>query len=160
MTQTQTLKRYNQFGIFIFEIFNGDSNSTIDSFAQIASTVNQNIDLHFASPDITVIAEPERFYVESAYTLACQIHSKREVHRNDKFDCIMYYINDGVYGSMSNYLYQRIITSIKTSYPKTLKPAHGEAMKSVIFGPTCDAVDVVSTRFDFRLIQKYIVEEE
>lgn len=34
-------------------------------FTQIASIVNHSIDLHFPSPDVTIIAEPGRFYVSS-----------------------------------------------------------------------------------------------
>lgn len=56
-----------------------------------------------------IIAEPGRFFVASAFTLATAIHSKRSV-RNDKMSPNsvtnnMYYINDGVYGSFNCILY-------------------------------------------------------
>lgn len=116
-------------------------------FKQIASIVNHSIDLHFPLPDVTIIAEPGRFYVSSAYTLACRVHSKREVRQNGKFNSVMYYINDGVYGSFNCNLYDH-----KIVYPITLKPANEELFKSSIWGPTCDALDQVCT-----LYIKYII---
>lgn len=55
-----------------------------------------------------MIAEPGRFYVASAFTLATSIHSKRSVRGNENSNAIthnMYYINDGVYGSFNCLLY-------------------------------------------------------
>lgn len=105
--------------------------------------MNHSVDVHFPSRDIRIIAEPGRFYVESAYTVACQVHSKREIFHNNEFDCIMYYLNDGVFGSLSNYLYQKIETGLKLSYPITLKAENEEVFKSIIWGPTCDSFDQV-----------------
>ncbi|XP_031640445.1 ornithine decarboxylase 1-like isoform X2 [Contarinia nasturtii] len=115
--------------------FPGDRDTDIK---EIASIVNHNVDLLFPSPDVTIIAEPGRFYVSSAYTLACQVHSKRVVRQNGKFDSVMYYINDGVYGSFNCNLYDH-----KIVHPTTLKSADEELFKSSIWGPTCDALDQV-----------------
>lgn len=101
--------------------------------------MNHSIAIHFPSPDITIIAEPGRFYVSSAYTLACRVHSKREVRLNGKFNTMMYYINDGVYGSFNCNLYDH-----KIVYPLTLKSGNEELFKSSIWGPTCDALDQVT----------------
>lgn len=57
--------------------------------------MNSTIDLCFPSPDITIIAEPGRYFVTSAFTLACPIHSKRNVYQNGKLLSSMYYISDG-----------------------------------------------------------------
>lgn len=83
---------------------------------QIATVVNSAIDEYFASPDYLIIAEPGRFYVSSAYTLACRIHSKREISRNGVVEHVKYYINDGVYGSFNCQLYDH-----KIVFPKMLK---------------------------------------
>uniref|UniRef100_A0A6P7GGV8 Ornithine decarboxylase 1-like n=1 Tax=Diabrotica virgifera virgifera TaxID=50390 RepID=A0A6P7GGV8_DIAVI len=72
---------------------------------QIAEIVNLALDNYFPDPSIDVIAEPGRFYVSSAFTLVCNIHSIRNVNKinddggNDVHR--MYYINDGVYGSFN-----------------------------------------------------------
>lgn len=85
-------------------------------YFQIAAIINISLDMHFASPNITIIAEPGRFFVSSAYTLACRIHSKREVYRNGDLQNAMYFINDGVYGSFNCNLYDH-----KIVHPVTLK---------------------------------------
>lgn len=74
----------------------------------------------------------------SAYTLACRVHSKREVRQNGKFLSTMYYINDGVYGSFNCSLYDH-----KVVHPITLKSSDLELFRSSVWGPTCDALDVV-----------------
>lgn len=114
-----------------------------------------------------VIAEPGRYYVSSAYTLACHVHSKRDVRRGGKLKSTMYYLNDGVYGSFNCQLYDH-----KIVYPLTLKPdTEGifiesslfsqvlsiklqfyvfifflctEKFPSSLWGPSCDALDCVS----------------
>ena len=63
---------------------------------QLANIVNDAIqDL---DPSIRVISEPGRYYVESAFTVASFLHSKRIVHKNGKF-MRMYYANIGTYNS-------------------------------------------------------------
>lgn len=94
--------------------------------------------MHFPSEDVTIIAEPGRFYVSSAYTLACRIHSKRDVRVNGKLISTMYFINDGVYGSFNCNLYDH-----KVARPLTLKAPNDKLFKSSIWGPTCDALDQV-----------------
>jgi ornithine decarboxylase len=73
---------------------------------QIAEVVNSALDEYFPDPEcVRVIAEPGRFYVASAFILATNIHSKREVFNGEDVAHIMYYINDGVYGSFNALLY-------------------------------------------------------
>jgi len=118
--------------------FPGDKFTTID---QIAAVVNSAIDTYFSSPDYVIIAEPGRFYVSSAYTLSCRVHSKRDVCRNGNIEHVKYFINDGVYGSFNCQLYDH-----KIVYPKVLKETSGDELlySSSIWGPTCDALDQIS----------------
>jgi len=68
--------------------------------------VNKSVERHFADERVEIIAEPGRFFVAAAYTLVCKIHAKREVRNAaGKLDTIMYYLNDGVYGSFNCILY-------------------------------------------------------
>nr|AIZ03430.1 ornithine decarboxylase [Mayetiola destructor] len=115
--------------------FPGDKNTHIN---EIASIVNTSLDLYFPSSDVIVIAEPGRFYVASAYTLACRVHSKREIRKDGKSESMMYFINDGVYGSFNCQLYDHKIVK-----PITLKPSNDGLFKSSIWGPTCDALDQI-----------------
>jgi ornithine decarboxylase len=65
--------------------------------------VNAALDDYFPpSMGVQVIAEPGRYYVASAYTLATLVHSKRDT---------MYYINDGVYGSFNCILYDHAVVT-------------------------------------------------
>lgn len=87
-----------------------------------------------------IIAEPGRFYVASAFTLATAIHSKRSVRTDsDTVTHIMYYINDGVYGSFNCLLYDHQHVT-----PLPLRSSHGKMIPSSIWGPTCDGLDQVA----------------
>lgn len=119
----------------------GVRGSSIDKIADI---VNDALDQYFPDPSIRVIAEPGRFYVSSAYTLACSIHSIRSIiqegeHGNTSKTHKMYYINDGVYGSFNCILYDhQVVKPIPLyEYPGTKK------YSSSIWGPTCDGLDQV-----------------
>lgn len=105
---------------------------------QISSIINESLNSYFPSQDIKIIAEPGRFYVASAFTLVCQVHSVREIRRDGLLESMMYYINDGVYGSFnSNIIFHKSIN------PITLKESNEEVFKTTIWGPTCDSNDKV-----------------
>jgi len=97
---------------------------TEDYFTEIASAVNKAFEEHFPNDEsVRIIAEPGRYYVASAYTLATNviarrdmIDSGREIHVHEHRVIYlfsietgetkhMYYINDGVYGSFNCVLY-------------------------------------------------------
>lgn len=88
---------------------------------------------------VKIIAEPGQYYVSSAYTLACQVHSKRKIFENGKVKKIMYFINDGVYGSFSLQLHAHMHLN-----PITLKSSNEQLFDSSIWGPTCDSHDLVN----------------
>ncbi|KAL7378311.1 hypothetical protein ABVT39_011590 [Epinephelus coioides] len=81
-------------------------------FEEFSEVINGALD-EFFPPDsgVQIIAEPGRYYVESAFTLAASViakrvilddtdqHSEAEENRPDRM--MMYYINDGVYGSLN-----------------------------------------------------------
>lgn len=87
---------------------------------------------------VKIIAEPGQYYVTSAYTLACQVHSKRKIIENGQFKSIMYFINDGVFGSFNSQLHAYIHFN-----PITLKSSNEELFNSSIWGQTCDSHDEV-----------------
>ncbi|XP_015113581.1 ornithine decarboxylase [Diachasma alloeum] len=117
----------------------GDKGTCI---GKIADVVNSALSEYFPNDDVHIIAEPGRFYVASAFTLATSIHSKRSV-RTDKMSPNsvthnMYYINDGVYGSFNCLLYDHQHVT-----PIPLKSGCGKMIPSSIWGPTCDGLDQV-----------------
>lgn len=117
--------------------FPGMQNSTLD---EIAKHVNSSLDEHFPEGcGIKVIAEPGRYVVASAFTLATNIIAKREVcDDNDTHLSTMYYINDGVYGSFNCTLYDH-----QEVYPMLLEETHESHMPCSVWGPTCDGLDQV-----------------
>lgn len=119
----------------------GNHGSSIEKIAEI---INLALDDYFPDPSVQIIAEPGRYYVCSAFTLACNVHSIRTVNRNDSNGNenkthYMYYINDGVYGSFNNILYdhQVVVAQPIKEY------ADSKLHSSSIWGPTCDGLDQV-----------------
>ncbi|CAH0384449.1 unnamed protein product [Bemisia tabaci] len=116
--------------------FPGDSSSSID---RIADIINLALEDYFPpQTNIEIIAEPGRFYVASAFTLATNIHSKREIYSTDKeLLHTMYYINDGIYGSFNCILFDHY-----TPTPIPLTDSKSDQVFSCsLWGPTCDALD-------------------
>uniref|UniRef100_A0A1B6GPX0 ornithine decarboxylase n=1 Tax=Cuerna arida TaxID=1464854 RepID=A0A1B6GPX0_9HEMI len=111
---------------------------------EIAKIVNKTLEEEFADESLQIIAEPGRYFVTSAYTLACQIYSKKELGSNESRmnrNHIMYYINDGVYGSFNCILFDhRKITPIIFDQKYH---CHSNLVDSSIWGPTCDGLDRV-----------------
>ncbi|XP_028430899.1 ornithine decarboxylase-like, partial [Perca flavescens] len=83
-----------------------------EKFEEFSEVINGALD-EFFPPDsgVQIIAEPGRYYVESAFTLAANVIGKRIVsddvdehsdgEENSPGRMMMYYLNDGVFGSLS-----------------------------------------------------------
>ena len=104
-------------------------------FSELAKTLNTEFDRLFP-PEVEIVAEPGRFLVATAATLVVEIIGKAV--RNGK-QC--YYVNDGVYGSYSGVLFDHC-----QYHFRSLKK--GPTQIASVFGPTCDALDVVSVAED------------
>lgn len=123
----------------------GDNNA---AFAVLADVINSALDEHFPTDDVRIIAEPGRYFVGSAFTLATNIHSKREI-RSPSGDVtnVMYYINDGVYGSFNAKLYEdAVFHGVPLSAPNT------KLVCSSVWGPTCDGIDKVEDNVNLPLM--------
>lgn len=111
--------------------FVGDSFSRIDEFS---SSVNDSLDKYFPSdefPELKVIAEPGRYFVASAFTLAVSIHSRKVSGFADgKIRDVMYYTNEGIY---SNFFYS--IVGKEIFEPEMLKENQSsDKFKSILWG--------------------------
>ncbi|CAG2054520.1 unnamed protein product, partial [Timema podura] len=120
----------------------GYPGNTGTSFDKIADVINLALEEFFPDPSVKVIAEPGRFFVASAFALATNIHSKREVRNNDEKDGsvthVMYYINDGVFGA-----FNCVANPNNHPVPIPLKSHDGKLTPSSIWGPTCNSLDQV-----------------
>lgn len=120
--------------------FPGDNDKNIDEVSRI---VNQSLETHFSDKNVRVIAEPGRFYVASAFTLVTNIQSKKNIYDGitDQINHVMYYLNDGVYGSFNCMLYDhKLVEPIFLNKPSNEEKQYS----STIWGPTCDAFDQIA----------------
>ncbi|XP_076834815.1 ornithine decarboxylase [Brachyhypopomus gauderio] len=118
-------------------------------FEEITAVINTALDKYFsADSGVKIIAEPGRYYVASAYTLAVSIIAKKVIMKeqfgSDEEDdettdrTLMYYVNDGVYGSFNCILFDH--AHVMPVLHK--KPKPDERMYPCsIWGPTCDGLD-------------------
>ncbi len=105
--------------------------STVKPLKELAKIINTEINRLFP-PNIQVLAEPGRFLVASAGYAVSKIIGKAV--RDGKTS---YYINDGVYHTYSGVIFDHCKYPIR-SFKK------GPTSLCSVFGPTCDALDVVS----------------
>jgi len=118
-----------------------------DNFEEIAAVLGPAVDKYFP-PSIRVIAEPGRYYVESAFTIATHVIARRSVQDVEQ-PSYMLYLNDGVYGNFSGILFDH-----QNPVPKVLRrgseyfynstPKDVQLTKYSIWGPTCDGIDCIS----------------
>ena len=105
--------------------------ATVKPFRDLAKVINSEIDRLFPK-DIEILAEPGRFMVATAGTAVSRVVGKAI---RDGKPC--YYINDGVYHTYSGVIFDHLHYPIK-AFKK------GPTQLSAVFGPTCDALDVIS----------------
>ncbi|XP_069462076.1 ornithine decarboxylase isoform X2 [Ambystoma mexicanum] len=124
-------------------------------FEEITAVINPALDKYFpAGSGVKIIAEPGRYYVASSFTLAVNIIAKKVMFNellgsdedggsDDK--TLMYYVNDGVYGSFNCILYDH--AHVNPVLQKRPKPEERHYCSS-IWGPTCDGLDRIVERTD------------
>ena len=111
-------------------------------FEDIAENINKAIDDFYAdeveNKTIQFISEPGRYFAQKTHTLVLNVIGKKKVFENGE-DIIIYYLNDGIYGSF-NCIY------FDYSHPIILpfNERDGQLCKSRIFGPTCDSIDLIA----------------
>src|SRR5271165_1212383 len=111
--------------------FPAQYDDTVPAFKSLARTISSEIDRLFPRP-LEILAEPGRFLVASAATAISKIIGKAV--RGGK---LCYYIDDGVYHTFSGVIFDHCIYHLKAF-------KRGPTQICSVFGPTCDALDVVS----------------
>ncbi|XP_068587670.1 ornithine decarboxylase-like isoform X2 [Cebidichthys violaceus] len=124
------------------------------AFEEFSEVINGALEELFP-PDsgVQIIAEPGRYYVDSAFTLAANVIAKRVIaddmdeHNDGKDNCpdrtMMYYLNDGVYGSLSCLINDAAHTKVEPYLNRVVESSE-QRYRSVIWGPTCDSFDKVT----------------
>ncbi|KAL7379180.1 hypothetical protein ABVT39_023951 [Epinephelus coioides] len=124
------------------------------SFEEFSEVINGALDEFFPSDSgVKIIAEPGRFYMESVFTLAMNVIAKRVVsedmdgHDDGEEDSpdrmMMYYLNDGMYGSISCVTYDAAHNNLEP-YPHRAVESSERRYRSVLFGPTCNSNDKIT----------------
>lgn len=117
----------------------GETNAAL--FENICVTVNKGITDFFNDvPDLKVMAEPGRYFVQSSHTLVVNVIGKNiRLNPETKAQEFLYYMNDGVYGSFNCIFFDH-------QRPEILpynESHEDKKYKSIIFGRTCDSIDVI-----------------
>jgi ornithine decarboxylase len=112
-------------------------------FEDIARRINDGIQDFFGEDiekkTIQFIAEPGRYFVQKSHTLVLNIIGKKISINEDGEKIIIYYLNDGVYGSFNCIFFDHQKPVILP-----FNERDGKQYKSKIFGGTCDSLDVIS----------------
>lgn len=118
------------------------------SFARAAAAINEALEHHFPPGcGVDIIGEPGRFFAEAPVTLATHVFGTR-FRGSGPGRAADYWINDGIYGSMNCLLFDHAeLTAhpLATATRDRVAAADGgqKLMRSTVFGPTCDGLDVV-----------------
>lgn len=131
--------------------FPGQQSSKI-TFDEICDALGPALDEYFPKDSgVRIIAEPGRYFVASAFTIAVNIIAKRRVARDraeggqdttsDDEPMFMYYVNDGVYGSFNCLLFDHAeVVPMSLNSTKEDEPL----FECSIWGPTCDGLDCIA----------------
>ncbi|XP_058067001.1 ornithine decarboxylase 1-like [Anopheles bellator] len=125
--------------------FPGDTDKPIDPYAEAVQSALRKF---FPNAEqVDVIAEPGRYYVGSAVTLLTTIQGKKVIRSAQSasgIEQIMYYINDGVFGTLFDWVSLRAINDLARAQPVIRDERRQErTYRTTIWGPTCDSTDIV-----------------
>jgi ornithine decarboxylase len=111
-------------------------------FEDISKQINDAINTFFSETKepIKFIAEPGRYFAESSHTLVLNVIGKKIIIDEDTNEkIIIYYLNDGIYGSFGCIYFDH---NNPTILP--FNERNNMLHKSRLFGPTCDSIDLIS----------------
>jgi len=100
------------------------------NFKECAHEVRRGMSLF---KEVRFISEVGRFLVETSHTLYMHVMCKKI-----KGDTRLYYLDDGLYGSIGCKIFDHASPIIKTN-------KSGKLYESILFGPTCDSFDLIDT---------------
>ncbi len=120
--------------MFLLDIgggFPAPYDASVKPFSELAKRINAELERLFP-PEIEILAEPGRFMVATAGTAVSKIIGKAV--RDGK---LCYYIDDGVYHTFSGIIFDHCQYHLESF-------KEGPTQICTVFGPTCDALDVIS----------------
>jgi ornithine decarboxylase len=122
--------------------FPGTDEKTV-RFEQIAEKINSGITDFFPNYEeegMEFIAEPGRYLAQRTHTLVMNVIGKKIVNSEKEEDkTIVYYLNDGIYGSFNCKFFDH-----ENPVILPFNERDGKQYKSLLWGPTCDSIDMIS----------------
>lgn len=145
----QMAKKFD-FSLNFVDIGGGFVGDDVHKISSYAKPINDAIEKYFNDPSVTIISEPGRYFVESAFIRAMQIILKKTSH----IDGVMnYYVNDGIYTSFllnhvchGKYLRFGQIEIIRKSSSNS--QIQRKSINSTLWGMTCDSNDKILTNVE------------
>ncbi|KAI9742233.1 MAG: Ornithine decarboxylase [Claussenomyces sp. TS43310] len=129
-----------------------------ETFEDMATTLGEALDEYMPS-NVNVIGEPGRYYVASAFTLACNVIARRTIEGlAPEQKSYMLYMNDGIYGNFSSIMFDhqqpiaQVLRSNECMFYDTVSASQCDGVDGfeyTIFGPTCDGIDRISGSIRF-----------
>jgi len=101
------------------------------------------------------IAEPGRYFVAKSHTLVTNIHSRRVLYdEKGAVNQVLYYVNDGVYHSFNCIFFDhQHPVPVTMVVPGSEDAKKRQVVESIVFGPTCDALDCIIKDFPMPLLE-------
>lgn len=112
-------------------------------FEDIAKKINDGINNFFKDEldnnTIQFIGEPGRYFAQKTHILVLSVIGKKKMINENNEQIIVYYLNDGIYGSFNCIYFDH-------SKPVILpfNERDGKLHKSKIYGATCDSIDKIA----------------
>jgi ornithine decarboxylase len=127
---------------------------TDETFEATAKVLNSCLDQYFPADqycNVRIMAEPGRYYVANAFTLAVNVIAKRRVSGQGSGTAnAMLYVNDGVYANLNCIIYDHQnpiprILSTSSGYHYEDDIVYGKGKYEVsVWGPSCDGLDCIT----------------
>ncbi|KAF2156965.1 hypothetical protein K461DRAFT_220752 [Myriangium duriaei CBS 260.36] len=129
-----------------------------ETFEAMSTVLSSALETYFP-PEVRIIGEPGRFFVSSAFTIACNVIARRTVEDKSLGTTnYMLYLNDGVYGNFSSIMFDhqhpipQVLkaggsTHFKFEVDSLSNPydSGNRAIEYSVWGPTCDGIDCISS---------------
>lgn len=121
------------------------------TFEDSSAMVRMSLDKFFSNAyrevhPVHFIAEPGRFMVANAFTLATHVIARRDVRDSGTDVEAMLYVNDGVYGNLNCILFDHQVpeAAVLTHHGQFVLGSNAQGGNFSIWGPTCDGLDCIS----------------
>jgi ornithine decarboxylase len=127
-----------------------------ETFEHMSAILSEALDEHIPAY-VSIIGEPGRYYVSSAFTLACHIIARRTIEDpTTREKSYMVYLNDGLYGNFSSIMFDhqnpiaQVLRRGHCSYFDTVAAQESaDGIEYSIWGPTCDGIDRIAESIHF-----------